>query len=303
MGVAWDAPGPTHRHRQFEAYKLQRPGMPKDLVEQIPWVRRSLEALGLPLLEMPGYEADDILATAARRLHDSAIELVLVTADKDALQLVDPRVTVLSVLGRTGERVVYDAEKVKEKWGVPPERIPDILALMGDSIDNIPGVPGVGEVTAQKLLREFGSLETLYANLAVVTGPKLREALAKNRDQAFLSRQLAVPRGDAADRVRSRALPRPRARVGAAPGALDRARVHDAAQPVPARAVTLPAETVPVVDRTGWREFLERAGGRIAIEPVLSGSAPDLALHGVAAYAPEPRARAITPAGRICRRA
>ena len=106
MGVAWDAPGPTHRHQQFEAYKLQRPGMPKDLVEQIPWVRRSLEALGLPLLEMPGYEADDILATAARRLHDSPIELVLVTADKDALQLVDPRVTVLSVLGRTGVRVV-----------------------------------------------------------------------------------------------------------------------------------------------------------------------------------------------------
>ena len=90
MGIAWDAPGPTLRHQQFEAYKLQRPGMPKDLVEQIPWVRRSLEALGLPLLEMPGYEADDILATAARRLHDTAIELVLVTADKDALQLVGP---------------------------------------------------------------------------------------------------------------------------------------------------------------------------------------------------------------------
>ena len=163
MGIAWDAPGPTLRHQQFEAYKLQRPGMPKDLVEQIPWVRRSLEAMGLPLLEVPGYEADDILATAARRLRDTAIELVLVTADKDALQLVDPRVTVLSVLGRTGERVVYDAAKVEEKWGVPPERIPDILALMGDSIDNIPGVPGVGEVTAQKLLREFGSLEALYA--------------------------------------------------------------------------------------------------------------------------------------------
>jgi DNA polymerase-1 len=158
-------------------------------------VRRSFEALALPLLELPGYEADDILATAARRLHDTPIELVLVTADKDALQLVGPRVTVLSVLGRTGERVLYDAAKVEEKWGVPPARIPDILALMGDSIDNIPGVPGVGEVTAQKLLREFGSLEALYANLAVVTGPKLRDSLAKNRDQAFLSRQLAVLEG------------------------------------------------------------------------------------------------------------
>ena len=109
MGIAWDAPGPTFRHQRFEAYKQERPGMPRDLVEQIPWVRRSCEALGLPILEAPRYEADDILAMAAARLAGTPIELVLVTADKDALQLVGPKVTVLSVLGRTGERIVYDA--------------------------------------------------------------------------------------------------------------------------------------------------------------------------------------------------
>jgi len=286
MGVAWDAPGRTVRHQQFEQYKIQRPGMPKDLVEQIPWVRRSLEALALPLLELSGYEADDILATAVRRLHDTLIELVLVTADKDALQLVGPGVTVLSVLGRTGERVVYDPAKVQEKWGVPPARIPDILALMGDSIDNIPGVPGVGEVTAQKLLREFGSLEALYANLAVVTGPKLRESLAKNRDQAFLSRQLAVL--DAAlpiefdlERFRIREPEWERLR-----GLWTELEFTTLLRQIPARAVTLPAGAVSVVDEAGWRDFLVRAGARLAVEPVLTGSPADLALHGVAAYAP-----------------
>jgi DNA polymerase I len=286
MGIAWDAPGPTVRHQQFEQYKIQRPGMPKDLVEQIPWVRRSLEAMALPLLELPGYEADDILATAAHRLHDTPIELVLVTADKDALQLVGPRVTVLSVLGRTGERVVYDAAKVEEKWGVPPVRIPDILGLMGDSIDNIPGVPGVGEVTAQKLLREFGNLEALYANLAVVTGPKLREALAKNRDQAFLSRQLAVLEGSLPiefdlERFRIRAPDWERLR-----SLWTELEFTSLLKQIPARAVTLPAAAVAVVDAAGWRDFLARAGSRLAVEPVLTGTAPGLTLHGVAAYAP-----------------
>jgi DNA polymerase-1 len=242
--------------------------------------------MGLPLIEVPGYEADDILATAARRLHESPIELVLVTADKDALQLVAPRVTVLSVLGRTGERVLYDAAKVEERWGVPPARIPDVLALMGDSIDNIPGVPGVGEVTAQKLLREFGSLDALYANLAVVTGAKLRETLARHRDQAFLSRQLAVLEGALPfefDLERFRVREPDWERLRALWTELE---FSSLLRQIPARAVTLPTEPVPVVDAAGWRELLGRAGERIAIEPVLTGSPPDLTLHGVAAYAP-----------------
>jgi DNA polymerase-1 len=194
---------------------------------------------------------------------------------------------VLSVLGRTGERVVYDPAKVQEKWGVPPEGIPDILALMGDSIDNIPGVPGVGEVTAQKLLREFGTLEALYANLAVVTGPKLRDSLAKNRDQAFLSRQLAVLEGALPiefdlERFRIREPEWERLRA-----LWTELEFTTLLRQIPARAVTLPADTVPVVDAAGWRDFVARAGGRVAVEPVLTGSPADLTLHGVAAYAPD----------------
>jgi DNA polymerase-1 len=285
MAVAWDAPGPTFRHQAFEAYKVTRPGMPKDLVEQIPWVRRSLDTLGLPVFEVPGFEADDILATAVAQLQ-GAVDLVLVTADKDALQLVSPGVTVLSVLGRTGERIVYDDAKVVERWGVPPARIPDVLGLMGDSIDNIPGVPGVGEVTAQKLLKQFGSLEAVYENLAVVQGPKLRETLARYRDQAFFSRQLAV-----LDR--------------AAPVAfeLERFRVRDPdwerlrtlwteleftnlLRQLPARAVTVPTAAVPRVDASGWGAWLARAGDAVAVEPVLAGTPPDVVLVGLGAFSP-----------------
>jgi DNA polymerase I len=286
MAVAWDAPGPTFRHQQFEAYKLQRPGMPKDLVDQIPWIRKSLDVLGLPVLEVPSFEADDILATAVSRLAEDPVELVLVTADKDALQLVGPKVTVLSVLGRTGERIVYDRDKVLERWGVPPERIPDVLALMGDSIDNIPGVPGVGEVTAQKLMRQFGSLDAIYENLSVVTGPKLRETLGHHRDQAFFSRQLAVLEARVPIEVD-----------------LERFRVRDPSwerlralwtelefstllRQVPARAVSVPTVEVPRLDEAGWREWRARAGGLIAIEPVLVGSPPGPALLGLGVYSP-----------------
>jgi DNA polymerase-1 len=286
MAVAWDAPGPTFRHEQFEAYKIQRPGMPKDLVDQLPWVRRSLDALGLAVLELAGYEADDILATVAAHLAETPVALVVVTADKDALQLVGPRVTVLSVVGRTGEPVRYDATRVRERWGVEPARVPDVLALMGDAIDNIPGVPGIGEVTARKLIGEFGSLEDLYANLAVVSGPKVREALARHRDQAFFSRQLA--RLDAAVPL---ALDLEAFRVHEPDGERLRAlwtelEFASLLRQLPARAAVAPGPSVPAVDAAGWGTFLARAGETVAIEPVLTGSPPDLACLGLAGYAP-----------------
>jgi DNA polymerase-1 len=131
----------------------------------------------MPLLEVPGFEADDVLGTLVDRVRDSPVDVVLVTADKDMLQLVGPRVRVFTTTGRGGERVVLDEAAVKVKMGVSPEQIPDLLALMGDSIDNIPGVPGVGEKTAAKLIGQFGSVERLYENLHLVPG-KLREVLA-----------------------------------------------------------------------------------------------------------------------------
>ncbi len=191
FSVAWDPPGPTFREEKFAAYKETRSPTPSDLRSQIPYVKTLFEALHLPVLEVPGFEADDVLGTVVERTRDLPIELVLVTSDKDMLQLVSPRVRVFSTTGRGGDRVVFDEAAVKAKWGVEPAQIPDILALMGDSIDNIPGVPGVGEKTAVKLIGQFGGVERLYENLSLVPG-KLRETLAANRKQALLSRELAT---------------------------------------------------------------------------------------------------------------
>ena len=193
LAIAWDPPGPTFRDKLYEEYKATRTTMPGDLVRQIPYVRRLFEAMHTPVIEVPGYEADDVIATLVDRAVAADEDVVIVTGDKDMLQLVGPRVRVLSVLGRTGERIVYDEAKVRERWGVEPPQIADVLALMGDSIDNIPGVHGVGEKTAVKLVNQFGSVDRLYENLSLVTG-KLRETLAAGRKHALLSRELAVLR-------------------------------------------------------------------------------------------------------------
>jgi len=188
--VAWDPPGPTFREAKLPSYKETRPAMPDDLRSQIPLVKRVFEALRLPVLEVPGFEADDVLGTLCDRMRGEPVELVLVTGDKDMLQLVGPRVRVLSTNAR-GEPVWFDDVAVTARWGVPPSQIPDLLALMGDSIDNIPGVPGIGEKTAVKLIGQFGGVERLYENLTLVPG-KVREMLAANRQQALLSRELAT---------------------------------------------------------------------------------------------------------------
>jgi DNA polymerase-1 len=191
FAVAWDPPGPTFREEKFTAYKETRAPAPDDLKRQIPYVKALFDALRLPVLEVPGFEADDVLGTVVEHTRDLPLELVLVTSDKDMLQLVSQRVRVFSTTGRGGDRVVFDEAAVKAKWGVEPAQIPDILALMGDSIDNIPGVPGVGEKTAARLIGQFGSVERLYDNLSLVPG-KLRETLAAHRKQALLSRELAT---------------------------------------------------------------------------------------------------------------
>jgi DNA polymerase I len=193
LTIAWDAPGGTFRDKLYADYKATRSSMPDDLARQMPYVRRLFEAMRTPVVEVPGYEADDVIATLVDRALTAGQDVTIVTGDKDMLQLVSPRVRVLSVLGRTGERVLYDEAKVRERWGVEPPQIADVLALMGDAIDNIPGVHGVGEKTAVKLVNQFGSVERLYENLTLVAG-KLRETLAAGRKDALLSRELAVLR-------------------------------------------------------------------------------------------------------------
>ncbi len=196
--LAWDGPGPTFRHERFAAYKATRKPMPDDLTSQIEPVERMAHALGLPVIQLPGMEADDVMATLARRGEHEGFEVVLVTGDKDLVQLVSERVKILAPLRRGEEYAWIDRDAVIQRWGVPPEHVVDVLALLGDTIDNVPGVPGIGEKTADELLRAHGSLEGIYAHLDQVKKPALRSRLESHREQAFLSRELVTVRTDCA---------------------------------------------------------------------------------------------------------
>jgi DNA polymerase-1 len=194
--LAWDGPGPTFRHELYPDYKAHRPPMPDDLRSQLDPIESFAQAIGLPVIEKPGMEADDVMATLARQGAEAGYDVVLVTGDKDMLQVVNDRVLVLAPQGKGDDLKAMTPDAVREKWGVGPENIRDVLALMGDSSDNIPGVPGVGEKTAVELMKQFGSLEALYEKLGEVTRPALKKKLEENRALAFLSRELATVRAD-----------------------------------------------------------------------------------------------------------
>lgn len=194
--LAWDGPGPTFRHERYPEYKAHRPPMPDDLRSQLTPIEELAQAIGLPVIEKQGMEADDVMATLARAGAEAGYDVVLVTGDKDMLQVVNDRVLVLAPAGKGDDMKAMTSEAVREKWGVGPGHIRDVLALMGDSSDNIPGVPGVGEKTAVELMRQFGSLEDLYARLAEVKKPALKKKLEEHRELAFLSRDLATVRAD-----------------------------------------------------------------------------------------------------------
>jgi 5'-3' exonuclease len=164
LAIAFDGPGPTVRHREFPAYKANRPAMPDTLVAQIPFVHRVVDALRVPRLMIPGEEADDILGTVAVRAAAQAYDVRIVTSDKDLLQLVGAHIVVRDPLTPKTSGPV----EVENRYGIAPQQVPDLLALMGDSSDNIPGIPGVGEKTARELLRRFGSLEAALARAAEV---------------------------------------------------------------------------------------------------------------------------------------
>ena len=192
LGVAFDGPGPTTRHREFADYKAQRPKMPDTMVQQIPYVHQVLHAMRVPILMLAGEEADDILGTLAVRAAAEGYGVRLITGDKDLLQVVGERVTARDTMK---QRTSGPAE-VQERYGVSPERLPDYLALTGDSIDNIPGVPGIGDKTARELLERFGTLESLLERVDEVSKPKLRENLRAHAEQARLSKRLATVRTD-----------------------------------------------------------------------------------------------------------
>ena len=188
VAVVFDEKGPTHRHEAFKDYKAQRPPMPQGMSAQIPYIHRVVEALSLPVIRQAGYEADDLIGTLARKGEVEGLDVVIVTSDKDMFQLLTPKTR------------IYDP--VKDKWfgeadsqarfGVEPARVVEIMGLMGDTSDNIPGVKGIGEKTAVKLITQFGTIEELLSRIEEVTPVKTKNLLLEQGEQARMSRQLAT---------------------------------------------------------------------------------------------------------------
>ena len=186
--MVFDAPGKTFRDELYAEYKGHRPEVPEELISQVPVVRDLVSAFRIGQLEIEGYEADDVIGTLVKRLSKEDVDTVIVTGDKDLLQLVGPGVSVLDTM----KDVTYGRDEVIARFGVPPEQVVEVLGLAGDTTDNIPGVPGIGEKTAAELIRQFGDIEAVLARVDEVKGEKRREALRANAETARLSRRLAT---------------------------------------------------------------------------------------------------------------
>lgn len=192
--VAFDMKAPTFRHLEFEGYKAKRKGMPDELAEQMPVMKEVLDAMNIKRLELEGYEADDIIGSISLCAESRGMETVIVTGDRDSLQLASERTRIKMPVTRGGrtETEEYDGRKVFEKYGVTPEQFIDVKGLMGDQSDNIPGVPGIGEKTALELIIKFKSIENIYESIQEVERNSVREKLRANKDLAFMSRRIAA---------------------------------------------------------------------------------------------------------------
>ncbi len=192
--IAFDKAAPTFRHQMFDQYKAQRPPTPDELVNQLGRVRQLVEAFNIPIFELDGYEADDVLGTLSHQASEQGIDTIIVTGDADIMQLVSPRVKVLypRPRGTFSDTMLYDEAAVSQKYGVEPEQVADFKGLVGDTSDNIPGVPGIGEKTAVKLIQQFGTIDQIYAHIDEVTPPKLQALLRENEATARQSKELAT---------------------------------------------------------------------------------------------------------------
>jgi DNA polymerase I len=190
--VVFDTPEPTFRHKMHEEYKATRAKMPPELVEQLPWVNQAIEAFNIKIYKMEGYEADDLIGTMANQAESMGLETLMFTGDKDFFQLVNDKTRIL----HPKDFSIMDPEAVRQKFGVPPEKVIDTLSLMGDTSDNIPGIPGVGPKTAISLIEEFGDLDAVLSEGPKKKKGKLAEQLATFKDKALLSRELATIKTD-----------------------------------------------------------------------------------------------------------
>lgn len=198
LTVAFDLKAPTFRHKLYDAYKGTRKGMPDELREQVPYMKECLTAMGIQIAQMEGYEADDILGTMAKSGEKAGMEVVVLSGDRDLLQLATDHIKIRIPKTKKGVTEIenYLAKEVEETYGVTPSEFIEMKALMGDASDNIPGVPGIGEKTAGKIIAAFHSVENAYAHIDEVTPPKAREAMKTNREQAELSRILVEIKTD-----------------------------------------------------------------------------------------------------------
>ena len=196
IAVVFDTAELTFRHQLYDQYKANRDAFPEDLVPQLARIKKLISLMGLEQVEMPGYEADDIIGTIAARESQDGHEILCLTSDKDYFQLVTDKVKVLRPGKDINTYEVYDPEKVTERFGVPPGMVTDVLALMGDSVDNVPGVKGVGEKTAKPLVLQFGSVENIYVNIDSIEKASLRKKLEESKDLAFLSKKLVTIHND-----------------------------------------------------------------------------------------------------------
>src|SRR5919206_2872513 len=188
MAVILDASEHTHRNEMYDQYKAHRPPPPEDLVPQFPLIRVATRAFSIPCIEEEGLEADDIIACYVTEAKKQGWKVTIVSSDKDLMQLIDEDAEI-DMLDTMNDRRIGRSE-VLEKFGVPPEKVGDVLALMGDSVDNIPGVPGIGPKTASQLIQQFGDLDTVLASTDQITKPKLKQNLTEYADDARLSREL-----------------------------------------------------------------------------------------------------------------
>jgi len=188
MAVAFDAKGPTFRHVEYKEYKIHRKPTPDELLSQIPLMFDVIKAHNIPLYVCEGYEADDIIGTIARKVSSKNIECIIITTDKDMEQLVNEYIKVLNP--RKGE--IIDIDRIRKEKGIEPENFIDVLALAGDSSDNIPGIPGIGIKTALNLIRDWKTLDNVLSNIDKINGKKKQENLSKYSDLAILSKRLAT---------------------------------------------------------------------------------------------------------------
>jgi DNA polymerase-1 len=311
--AAFDPPGPTFRHEIFKEYKAQRLRAPDELRAQFPWAREVVVALGIPIVEIPTFEADDVIGTLAQKAEAAGLDVIIVTGDLDVLQLVTEHIRVFASRRGISDTIIYDLDKVRERYGFEPPLVVDFKALQGDPSDNIPGVPGIGEKTAMSLVQQYGPLENVLDAVPTMPEGRVRRALESHMEQARLSKWTAtikvdvdidLPLEDARlfqydegdvrelfDRLEFRSLlPRlPGRSVDAdAPPLTSNGETADAPQPPPGDLQVPGTEVEIVVDAHQAAEAVQRirAAGAMAMRTVIDGTPRTGDLIGVA-FAPQ----------------